>query len=422
MIGADVRDRGADFFDLGGGSLTAAQIVSRLRRKFPEATVADLYEHPTVAALAAALDGMATPVARTNRRVRPTPTKTQVGQLAFTAPAAHHHGAALADLGGHRQQRRLRRARPDVPAHRPVGWPFSSAGAAGLAPSAGWGSARPAPACCSPGSARATYPRGGRVHLRLWLAERLADECGAANLVGRAVVPALRTRARRAGGQRRRPALGTACHRPLTLGDGCSVEPEVDLTGHWLDGDVLHIGDGQGRGRRAGRHPQHPRPGRRRGSRSRGRTRVLRARSGPPPRVLVRLAGRAGGTRRAVRGPPTARPGRSAGPSATRDGARPLAAAGGRRAGRDARGPSRGARRRPASGTPSSTPCPGSRLRWWSRSPRWGCWSCSSYASEEPGCDPVTTRCTAGPPGRRGRPCACSTRPGPGSTRSTRAP
>ncbi len=28
----------------------------------------------------------------------------------------------------------------------------------------------------------------------------------------------------------------------LTLGSGCSVEPEVDLSGHWLDGDVLHIG------------------------------------------------------------------------------------------------------------------------------------------------------------------------------------
>jgi non-ribosomal peptide synthetase-like protein len=28
----------------------------------------------------------------------------------------------------------------------------------------------------------------------------------------------------------------------LTLGSGCSVETEVDLTGHWLDGDVLHLG------------------------------------------------------------------------------------------------------------------------------------------------------------------------------------
>ncbi|BDZ42223.1 hypothetical protein GCM10025865_15220 [Paraoerskovia sediminicola] len=28
----------------------------------------------------------------------------------------------------------------------------------------------------------------------------------------------------------------------LTLGKGCSVEPEVDLSGHWLDGDTLHLG------------------------------------------------------------------------------------------------------------------------------------------------------------------------------------
>ena len=28
----------------------------------------------------------------------------------------------------------------------------------------------------------------------------------------------------------------------LALGDGCSVEPEVDLAGHWLDGDILHVG------------------------------------------------------------------------------------------------------------------------------------------------------------------------------------
>ena len=38
---------GDDFFDLGGGSLTAAQLVARLRERFPELTVADVYEHPT---------------------------------------------------------------------------------------------------------------------------------------------------------------------------------------------------------------------------------------------------------------------------------------------------------------------------------------------------------------------------------------
>ncbi len=28
----------------------------------------------------------------------------------------------------------------------------------------------------------------------------------------------------------------------MTLGTGCAIEPEVDLSGYWLDGDVLHIG------------------------------------------------------------------------------------------------------------------------------------------------------------------------------------
>ena len=57
-----------DFFDLGGGSLTAAQLVSRLRERFPEVTVADVYEHPVLADLAATLDAMAAPSSATRRR------------------------------------------------------------------------------------------------------------------------------------------------------------------------------------------------------------------------------------------------------------------------------------------------------------------------------------------------------------------
>ncbi len=28
----------------------------------------------------------------------------------------------------------------------------------------------------------------------------------------------------------------------LTFGHRCSIEPEVDLTGHWIDGDIFHVG------------------------------------------------------------------------------------------------------------------------------------------------------------------------------------
>ena len=44
ILGAAVTGSEDDFFDLGGGSLAAAQLVSRLRATYPEVTVADVYE------------------------------------------------------------------------------------------------------------------------------------------------------------------------------------------------------------------------------------------------------------------------------------------------------------------------------------------------------------------------------------------
>ena len=86
------------------------------------------------------------------------------------------------------------------------------------------------------------YPRGGSVHLRLWSAERLADAVGAVNLAG---APWISYYARALGAKVGRdvdlhavpPVTGL-----LTLGSGCSVEPEVDLSGYWIDGDVVRVG------------------------------------------------------------------------------------------------------------------------------------------------------------------------------------
>ena len=138
------------------------------------------------------------------------------------------------------------------------------------------------------------YPRGGRIHLRLWLAERLADELGAANLAGAAWMP---TYARLLGAKVG-PQVDLHSVPPvtgmLTLGAGCSVEPEVDLSGHWLDGDVLHIGTVKvGAGARVGTRSTLG-PGAVVAARGRGRARLRRGRRGHEGRVLDRLARRAG--------------------------------------------------------------------------------------------------------------------------------
>ena len=48
--------------------------------------MADIYEKPTLGAMAEALDEMAAPAVTSNRSVRPVPLKTQVCRVAFTIP------------------------------------------------------------------------------------------------------------------------------------------------------------------------------------------------------------------------------------------------------------------------------------------------------------------------------------------------
>jgi non-ribosomal peptide synthetase-like protein len=86
------------------------------------------------------------------------------------------------------------------------------------------------------------YPRGGSVHLRVWFAERFADNVGAMNLAG---APWMILYARALGAT---IGAGVDLHSlpPITghlkIGAGASIEPEVDLTGYWLDGDEFRIG------------------------------------------------------------------------------------------------------------------------------------------------------------------------------------
>ncbi|MFW6776175.1 Pls/PosA family non-ribosomal peptide synthetase [Nocardioides sp. CPCC 205120] len=242
VLGAEVTAPTDDFFDLGGGSLTAAQIVSRLRTRFPEVTVGDVYERPTVGVLAAHLDTLAGPSATTtDRAVRPIPAKSQRGQVLGTLLARAVGGlrwvawamigstvlAEVADL----------RWLPSYP-----WWVLVLVWLAALTP--------PGRMLLSAGQARlllrgvepGTYPRGGKVHLRIWLADRLADEIGATALAG---APLMTWYARLLGADVGRdvdlhslPGITGM----LRLGRGASVEPEVDLSGWWIDGDVVHVG------------------------------------------------------------------------------------------------------------------------------------------------------------------------------------
>ncbi|MFD9222476.1 Pls/PosA family non-ribosomal peptide synthetase [Streptomyces sp. NPDC060064] len=235
LLGAPVNSPDADFFASGGGSLAAAQLVSRIRERYAAGSVGDIYQNPTLGALARTLEAPSAGAAP-ERDVRPVPRLTGVAQVLLMLPLLGVAGlrwgvvaAAVSNVIG-------------LPWAPTVSWWWVALGWLLLVSPPGRiviaaGGARLLLRGLRPG----TYRRGGSAHLRLWTAERLAELSGATSLAG-----AWLTYYARALGVRIGEGVDLHALPPVTgmlrLGKGCAVEPEVDLSGHWLDGDRLHIG------------------------------------------------------------------------------------------------------------------------------------------------------------------------------------
>ncbi|WP_082967054.1 Pls/PosA family non-ribosomal peptide synthetase [Mycobacterium sp. 852002-51163_SCH5372311] len=241
LLGTPVSGAEADFFALGGGSLAAAQLVATLRHEYPQITVADLYDHPRLGSLAGFLDELEPPPRAAERVVRPTPRLAQLVQTAAAVPLATL--AALQWVTWLALGNDVARALHLVPWTVVVNWWLVAAGVLlFVTPMGRMGVAvlfaRILLWKVQPGS----YRRGGWVHLRVWFAERIAQASGAENLAG---APWLVYYARALGAN---VGKGVDLHSMppvtglLTLGHRSAVEPEVDLSGHWIDGDVFHVG------------------------------------------------------------------------------------------------------------------------------------------------------------------------------------
>ncbi|MEU9184584.1 Pls/PosA family non-ribosomal peptide synthetase [Streptomyces sp. NPDC048484] len=239
VLGIPVGSARDDFFAIGGGSLAAALLTTRLRTRYPSAAVLDIYQQPVLRKLARHLEKSAQGESA-ERVIAPVPRRAQAVQLLVLVPLVALLGlrwtVALAALGN------------------TLHW----FGAYPWAPTASWWLVGPLAALLySPpgrlaigaGGARlllrnvtpGRYSRGGSVHLRLWTAERLAEFSGATSLTGSWL-----ERYARALGAKVGPEVDLHSLPPVTgmlkLGRGAAVESEVDLSGHWLDGDRLEIG------------------------------------------------------------------------------------------------------------------------------------------------------------------------------------
>lgn len=241
LLGASIDGPEADFFALGGGSLAAAQLVAALRDRYPQVTVADVYDHPRLGSLAGFLDEQEKPPDVVERRVRPTPRLTQLAQIALSVPLATV--AALQWVTWLALGNNIARALHLVSWTVEVNWWLvATAFVVFVTPVGRMGIAVLVARLLLPDVQPGSYPRGGWLHLRVWFAERLAEASGAENLAG---APWLVYYARALGAD---IGKGVDLHSVppvtglLTLGHRSAVEPEVDLCGHWIDGDTFHVG------------------------------------------------------------------------------------------------------------------------------------------------------------------------------------
>jgi non-ribosomal peptide synthetase-like protein len=241
ILGTPVHSPDDDFFAHGGGSLSAAQLVSAIRERHPQTRVSDIYDHPRIGALADELDAR-TPAEKPRlRTVLPTPLRSQVAQSLLGVPL--HLLVGMRYLVYLAVANNLLAARA-TPSFAPtISWWWVAGGFVLFVSPLGKMTltvvaARLLLAGVRPGE----HPRGGSVHLRLWLAEQVAHLVGGASLAG---APWISYYARALGA---RIGEGVDLHTlppvtgMLSIGPRAAIEPETDLSGYWIDGDILRLG------------------------------------------------------------------------------------------------------------------------------------------------------------------------------------
>ncbi|MFE0253555.1 Pls/PosA family non-ribosomal peptide synthetase [Streptomyces sp. NPDC059010] len=236
VLGIPVSSASDAFFAIGGSSLAAAQLTTRLRTRYPSAAVLDIYQQPVLRKLARHLEESAHDDGA-ERIIAPVPGRAQLIQVLLLVPLFTVLGlrwtVALAALGN------------VLPAYAwlpTAPWWLLAVGALALFSPPGRlalaaGGARLLLKGVKPGR----YERGGSVHMRLWTAERLAEFSGATSLTGAWLERYARALGAKIGSDADLHSLPPVTGL-LKLGRGAAVESEVDLSGYWLDGDRLEIG------------------------------------------------------------------------------------------------------------------------------------------------------------------------------------
>jgi non-ribosomal peptide synthetase-like protein len=227
--------RDSDFFELGGTSLAVAKLVSVLRERYPATAVADVYNYRGLDALAERLDHLA-----------------EAGPKTSIVPASSRRWGAVQLLGVF-----------VIVALGSLQW---LAGLLaynqwfGIGPQIGWAGVIAAWLVFSSAPSRAAivtitrrvllgrlrpgrYPRQGWLSCRVWFVERLADAFHVDILAGTPWAARYASMNGARIGDGARLATLPSPTGLLSIGEGATLEAEVDAHGWWIEGRELVVGE-----------------------------------------------------------------------------------------------------------------------------------------------------------------------------------
>jgi len=238
QLGALPMSGQSDFFELGGSSLAAAKLVSVLRDRFAAVAVADVYKYRRLADLAARLDDLdsssqACAVAPLDggRRWSVAQLAALFAMLILASPQWLLGILAVDRLSG---------------AHLgpAVGWGWIIAGWLVFGSAVGRTLIVVAVRrLLLPKLEAGRYPRRSWLTCRLWFLERLAEAARSESLAG---TPFADRYARMCGhpiGVGARLGMLPPVTSLVQVGEGATIESDVDLHGWWLEGSELVVGD-----------------------------------------------------------------------------------------------------------------------------------------------------------------------------------
>ncbi len=230
----------SDFFGLGGASLAAAQLVASLRERYPEVAIADIYAHPTLSGMSVHLMSMEDSTDEM-REIRPTPwwmgwAQTPVILGLYTVTGLRYvTGIALVCFVMFNFT-----DRPWVP-NPPLLPTLAAWVVLSSLPFRMLGSIA-ASRLLLLGIRPGIYQRGGPTHLRIWAAERITTYSKLEPIMG----TPMGLWYAKALGCRLGDDVDLHAMPPVTgllaVGSRTVIEYEADIAGHWIDGDLLHVG------------------------------------------------------------------------------------------------------------------------------------------------------------------------------------